>query len=399
MSHKPLGPFPTPTSYQPIVQRLMDMIQRNNWKDDFEQAVVDAHKTGVEDMVHIRNLTEYYNFLNYFVLWVPKEDETGTYVYNMLCTLYFVLDQKTVKQYQSPIKPSSYPSPLLTELSKWIVDFAKAMGEFLNTPQSLTEESLQTFYTAQNYDVDAYEVPPGGWIGHSFNEFFARKFLPGTRPIDRPSNPAIIVSPADSTFDGSWDINSDSILTLKGIPWHISELLANSQYANDFAGGKFTHAYLSPYDYHRLHAPVDGKVLEAKVIPGQVYLEVCFQEDHSGKTRLNPNRKWDSDVKSLSSPDSPGYQFRQTRGLILIDSPKVGKVAVLPVGMGQVSSVVLSTQAGAELKKGDEISYFQFGGSDIVLVFQAQSQVEILANIEKHYRVGQQIALAHIPES
>ncbi|CAG8597672.1 phosphatidylserine decarboxylase-related protein [Rhizophagus irregularis DAOM 181602=DAOM 197198] len=391
MTEQPLGPFPKPESYQPIVQRLKDMIERNNWKDKFERAVHDAYKTGVEDMTNISSLTDYYNFLNYFVLWVPKEDETGAFVYNMLGTMYFVLDQKTVRDFQSPIKPSSYPPPPLTELSKWIVDFAGAMGQFLDTPQSLTEESLQTFYTAENYNVDAYVVPEGGWLGHSFNEFFARKFLPGTRPIDGPSNPAVIVSAADSTFDGSWDINTDSIVYLKGLSWTIGELLADSKYANDFAGGKFMHAFLSPYDYHRQHAPVDGKVLEAKVIPGQTYLEVNIKKHSDGKHRLIPTR-------GLVSPDSAGYQFCQTRGLIVIDSPKVGKVAVLPVGMAQVSSVVLSVKEGDEVKKGDELSYFQFGGSDIVLLFQAQSKVKILANEHKHYRVGEQIAIAHIAE-
>ncbi|CAG8563158.1 1765_t:CDS:1 [Diversispora eburnea] len=400
MSDQPIGPFPTPATCQQIIQILMNMIQCNDgWEIAFEQAVSDAHKTGVKDMANISTLTDYHNFLNYLVLWVPTEDETGTFVYNMLCTMYFVLDQKTVKSFQSPIEPSSYPSPPLTELSKWIVDFANAMGEFLSTPQSLTKESLQTYYTAQNYNVDAYVVPQGGWIGHSFNDFFARKFLPGTRPIDGASNPAVIVSAADSTFDGFRDINADSIVTfdVKGLPWTIGELLANSQYANDFAGGKFMHAFLAPYDYHRQHAPVDGKVLEAKVIPGQAYLEVIIQTDPNDKLRLKPCRKLNADdVPKLSAPDSPGYQFCQARGLIVIDSPKVGKVAILPIGMAQVSSVVLSTQPGDEVKKGDEISYFQFGGSDIVLVFQAQSQVEILANEGKHYSVGQQIAIAHI---
>ncbi|PKK56340.1 phosphatidylserine decarboxylase-related protein [Rhizophagus irregularis] len=360
MTEKSLGPFPskTPDAYQPIVKSLKDLIDGNNWKDKFEEAVYNAQKTGVENMRNIGSLIDYYNFLNYLVLWVPKENETGTFVYNMLCTMYFVLDQKSVIDFQSPIKPSSYPPPPLTALSEWIIDFAKAMGQFLDTPQSLTEESLETFRTAENYNFDDYPPPPGGWLGHSFNEFFARKFLPGTRPIDGPSNPAII-------------------------------LLANSKYANDFGGGKFMHAFLAPYDYHRLHAPVDGKVLEAKVIPGQTYLEVNVKKHSNDKYRLIPTR-------ALYAPNSSGYQFCQARGLIVIDSPKVGKVAVLPIGMCQVSSVVLSVKEEDEVKKGDEISYFQFGGSDIVLLFQAQSKVKILAGKHKHYRVGEQIAIAHI---
>ncbi|CAB4419031.1 unnamed protein product [Rhizophagus irregularis] len=391
MTEKSLGPFPsqTPDAYQPIVKSLKDIIDGNNWKDKFEEAVYNAQKTGVENMRNIGSLIDYYNFLNYLVLWVPKENETGTFVYNMLCTMYFVLDQKPVIDFQSPIKPSSYPPPPLTALSEWTVDFAKAMGQFLDTPQSLTEESLETFRTAENYNFDDYPPPPGGWLGHSFNEFFARKFLPGTRPIDGPSNPAIIVSAADSTFDGSWNINTDSIVHLKGLPWTIGELLANSKYANDFGGGKFMHAFLAPYDYHRLHAPVDGKVLEAKVIPGQTYLEVNVKKHSNDKYRLIPTR-------ALYAPNSPGYQFCQARGLIVIDSPKVGKVAVLPIGMCQVSSVVLSVKEEEEVKKGDEISYFQFGGSDYVLLFQAQSKVKILAGKHKHYRVGEQIAIAHI---
>ncbi|CAG8459800.1 7652_t:CDS:1 [Paraglomus occultum] len=383
----------TTPKYQPIVERLKYMIERNNWNDKFEKAIIAAQKYNIEDMAHIQNLNQYYDFLNHLVLWVPTENRSGTYIYNMLCTMYFVLDQEPVRHLQSSVTPSSYPLPQLKPLSQWLVDFARSMGDFLSTPQSLTEESLKTFYTAQNYDLDAYQVPEGGWLGHCFNEFFARHFLPGTRPIDGPDNPAVIVSPADSTFDGSWDITEDSTVTfsVKGLPWSINELLADSQYANEFAGGKFMHAFLAPYNYHRVHAPVDGKVLEATVLPGQAYFKVVPEKKPNGKSKLNP-------VRGFYAPDSPGYQFCQARGLIIIDSPKVGKVAVLPVGMAQVSSVQISAHKGTCVKKGDEIAYFQFGGSDVVVVFQAQSKVDILATLHKEYRVGQQIAIADINE-
>lgn len=189
---KPLGPFPDPPKgyYEEIVEKLKYIIGNNTWEVNFETAITNAHETNATEMVNIKNLTDYYNFLNYLVLWMPSEDETGTFVYRMICTMYFVLDQKTVKPFQSPIVPWSPPQ--LTELSQWIVDFVDEMGKFLDTPESLNVTTLQTFYTALNYNVDAYEVPNGGW--KTFNEFFARKFLNGTRPIDGPSNPAVIVS-------------------------------------------------------------------------------------------------------------------------------------------------------------------------------------------------------------
>ena len=77
----------------------------------------------------------------------------------------------------------------------------------------------------------------------------------------------------------------------------------------------------------------------------------------------------------------------QNRGLVVIDSP-VGLVAVLPMGMGQVSSVVVTAEEGRVLRKGEEISYFQFGGSDIVMVFEAAANVEFTATVGQHYKYG-----------
>ncbi|CAG8708406.1 20988_t:CDS:1 [Cetraspora pellucida] len=382
MTLKSLGPFPTPENYEKIVKKLQDMIDKNNWLINFDTAVSDAYESGVIEMDNIKNLTEFYNFLNYLVRWVPTEDETGTFVSRMIFTMYFVLGQKTVKPFQSSLVPWNL-SPL-TELSQWIVDFVKELGSFLDTSQSLTNASLETFYTAQGYNVDAYEKPEGGW--KSFNEFFRRKFKNGTRPITGPSNPAVIVNAGDSTFMGCWNIDEKSTITIKGLPWSIEQLLNDSNYKDYFSNGKFMHSILSPCDYHRVHAPVSGKVLQAKIIPGLAYLDVIAQNSSDGKRRIIPIREM------VYFP--PRYQFSQTRGLIVIDSP-IGKVAVLAVGMGKVSSVVLSVNEEDEVKKGDEISYFQFGGSDVVFVFENKSQVAVVAEEGKLYRMGELVAIAH----
>jgi phosphatidylserine decarboxylase len=56
--------------------------------------------------------------------------------------------------------------------------------------------------------------------------------------------------------------------------------------------------------------------------------------------------------------------------------------------------VVLKCKVGDTLEKGKEISYFQFDGSDIVLVFQKDANVTHTANRDSLYRAGQQIAIA-----
>ncbi|CAG8804434.1 902_t:CDS:1, partial [Dentiscutata erythropus] len=114
MSEHVLGPFPTPATYHPMVQGLMNMIKRNKWESKFEKAVSDAYNSGVEEMTNIKTLPDYYNYLHYFLFWVPVENKNGTLAHKMISIMYYVLDQKSVRSLQSPIKPSSYPPPPLT---------------------------------------------------------------------------------------------------------------------------------------------------------------------------------------------------------------------------------------------------------------------------------------------
>jgi phosphatidylserine decarboxylase len=187
--------------------------------------------------------------------------------------------------------------------------------------------------------------------------------------------------------------------------------------------------FLNTYDYHRQHAPVAGTVLEAKFIPGQVYLEVELKEqgeqDADGQiaNAVVPRRYLDAD-------DPTGYQFVQCRGLMVLDSA-IGKVAVLPMGMAQVSSVVFVTPqeegqhpivlspqekeelsyeeqvnrlndrlrdelVGKTLKKGEMISYFQFGGSDCVVVFERKANVDVTAKPNVHYPIRSQYAVSNM---
>lgn len=149
------------------------------------------------------------------------------------------------------------------------------------------------------------------------------------------------------------------------------------------------HAFLGPNDYHRQHAPVGGTVLEARVIPGRVYLQVVAEPVSGDTTRARSLTR----RREFGVPDAAGYQFAQARGLIVLDSP-IGLVAVLPIGMSQVSSVVITAEVGVTVRKGEELSYFQFGGSDIILLFEAKSNVSITAQVGTHYKMGTRIAQA-----
>lgn len=111
--------------------------------------------------------------------------------------------------------------------------------------------------------------------------------------------------------------------------------------------------------YHRYHVPVAGVLKESFRINGKVFMHVGLE---------------DGQLQGIDSAAS-GYEFSQTRGVVTIDTAQsecgdIGVVAVIPVGMGHVSSVVLTAVENQYMAKGEEFGYFQFGGSDIIILFQ-----------------------------
>jgi len=251
----------------------------------------------------------------------------------------------------------------------WMKKYMEARGHFMDTPASAAR--ISSYTALPNWHMDDYITDPSGWM--TFNQFFAREVKPGRRPITEPSNDKVIVSPADSVFEGAWDINSDSKVTVKGVTWPIAKLLDGSPYQDAFKNGVYTHSFLNANDYHRYHLPVAGQIKEVRKIQGRVYMDMVRKADGS-----------------LQAVDGDTYQYNQERGLIIVDSPEVGLVAVLPIGMGPISSVNLTPDMGARLQKGDEFGYFMFGGSDIVMLFQNKNIV-IDAEVGKKYLQGQRI--------
>jgi phosphatidylserine decarboxylase len=376
----------TKRKYHPIVEELVKLIETNGWKDDFEKAIKAANNMNVPFLEHVKDLDSYLDWINELLYWVPTETTLGKNIDDHLSAFYFIADQEPLLSLQNKVIPHDKCHEL-KPFSQWLVNYANEMGLFLDTSESLTKESEQTLYDSPIYNMKEYVRPHGGW--RTFNQIFARHFKPGYRPIAAISDQSVIVMPADSTFAGQWEIRKDSNVTVKNLNWKICELLEGSPYKDRFENGLFMHSFLSPTDYHRQHAPVGGKVLEARVIQGQVYLEVetVPMNDNSGKHTIKLKRNYDS-------LDNLGYQFAQTRGLIVLDTP-IGLVAVLPIGMCQVSSVILTAEVGVTVRKGEELSYFQFGGSDIILLFENSSNVSLSAQPALHYKMGTVIGKAY----
>jgi len=63
-----------------------------------------------------------------------------------------------------------------------------------------------------------------------------------------------------------------------------------------------------------------------------------------------------------------------------------GLVAMIPIGMSQICSYncIETLRVGHHIKRGDEMGYFLFSGSDIVLLFQRDIAVGITHNDDRY---------------
>jgi len=337
--------------HQPIVTELITLLKD---QPQLKDALLESIKTA--DKLGVLTLPEYYMYLDEMVTLIPT---TRNLLPNAL-EFYWLIDNSPEGILQK--------DPLF---SAWTHKFIEDWGEFLNTPESAS--GLETFYSDPIYTIDEYYQDPSGWL--TFNQFFSRSVRPGKRPVTGLCDDQIIVSAADSKYHGHWKISEDAEITVKGFKHSVLELLDGSPYLDKFRGGTFIHSYLSAHDYHRYHVPTSGIVKEIRTISGKVVLDVVKNDDGS-----------------YDMIDGTGYQLKQQRGLIVMETP-IGYVATLPIGMGQVSSVNLTAEVGAELHKGEEFGFFMFGGSDIIILFEP-GKVEITAEMDTHYHQGEQIARA-----
>jgi len=387
----------------------------------------EAHDVLATEQPPITDANSFIAWMTALLQWVPQEDTKATEVLRKICVFYFILDQPRLMMSQTEVDPNSVGNGLTT-LSEWLVQYANAMGTWLYNPASLTPDSFQTFKDSPLYRV--WEcVSPDGTAFKCFNDFFGRE-LAKDRPVDGPGDNHTPVYPADSLYDACFDVDMGSntwipagsladrkMVTAKGWTWSIGALLQGSQYGSSFAGGVWVHSFLSTYNYHRFRSPVTGTVVDAGVIQNAAYLDVVATGSGIVPRRKLRKALRDGDAGAEITPkDQSGYQFLQTRGYVVIDTSKssegdIGLVAgmfflfsffffliflsgllhaistltpkrqaltlnlqqVLPIGMAQVSSVILTVKPGDPISKGGKIGYFQFGGSDIVTVFQAKT--------------------------
>ena len=188
--------------------------------------------------------------------------------------------------------------------------------------------------------IEQYQHDPEDeyWGFTSWNDFFTRRLAGGARPVASPDDDSVIVSACESTPYGlAVGVQRQDRFWIKSQPYSLRDMLANDEW---------------------WHSPVAGTIVRAFVQEGTYYSE----PDSEGADAVEPQY-------------SQSYLAHvAARAVIVIeaDNPVIGLTAFVPVGMSEVSSCVIdpAIQPGYHVAKGEELGYFQFGGSTHCLVFR-----------------------------
>lgn len=246
----------------------------------------------------------------------------------------------------------------------------------------MVDRAIAAFVRA--YDVDLSEVatPAGGF--RTFDAFFTRKLVSGARPID--PEPTGIVSPADGRIEDFGSMHAGAVLQVKGQRYTVSDLVGDPEAAAPYEGGHYLIVYLSPRDYHRVHAPTSGPVHRTRYIPGTLF-----------------------PVNRIGTAHIPQLFARNERVAIVQESVVHGTVTTIMVGAIGVGRIELSfddmqTNRGYEpgvrsyadapiaRDRGDELGAFHMGSTAIVML-PSGYDVDFHVGAGEAVRMGQRVAI------
>ncbi len=221
----------------------------------------------------------------------------------------------------------------------------------------------------------------------SFNAFFTRALRVDARAIEGDAGD--LVSPVDGTISQLGQLVAGQLLQAKGIHYSPAALLADEAAAARYADGAFACIYLAPYNYHRIHMPLAGRLVATRYVPGALY-----------------------SVNAATARAIPGLFARNERVVCEFDTA-LGPLAMVLVGalfVGSIETVYageinpphargggvreVADGLGTELARGAELGRFNMGSTVVVLAGNPSIRFGSQRGPGDAVRMGQALARA-----
>ena len=340
---------------RPVIVELRDLIDSDPvLRMYFERMIAEVPKTRSYTKRHLTSVDQLLRLINEVLTMAPEFGDQA-----VTLPLGAILDWTM----GTPAGFAAYRDPRVNVVLRKILN---TWCEFLNSPESryVLNDSPSGWKSQAARDaigIEQYEHDPDDefWGFESWNDFFTRRFKDGQRPLASPQDEKVIANACESTPYGiSIDVQRRDRFWIKTQPYSLHDMLAGDDAVEQFVGGTVYQGFLSATNYHRWHSPVAGSVVRAFVVDGTYYSEA----DSEGADAVEPT-------------NSQSYLAHvATRAVIILDAddPVIGLVAFIAVGMSEVSSCMIDPNIapGYHVSKGEELGYFQFGGSTHCLVFR-----------------------------
>lgn len=229
-------------------------------------------------------------------------------------------------------------------------------------PQQILHSIIHLYCRAYKVNLAEAVIPDDGFS--SFDQFFTRYLRSEARTIDR--DPAAIVSPSDGLLTEIGMIEKATSFTVKGNEYRVNDLLEDDEKAGLYKKGIFAVIYLHPRDYHRVHAPVDGRIEAVRYVSGTLFPVNDLGINHIPNLFIRNERM-------VFFQRSPDFGLVTT---VMIGAIGVGRISVsfdtdLVSNMGHKGCVRLYAQDGPELHRGEELGVFHLGSTVIFFLPQA----------------------------
>lgn len=224
-----------------------------------------------------------------------------------------------------------------------------------NTAIRLLLKAYPQINLREAVEADPYRYP-------SFNAFFTRALKPGVRPIEPGAD--ALVSPVDGSLSQLGDADAGRLLQAKGIEYTAAALLGSESAAARYTAGRYACIYLAPFDYHRIHVPIDAQLRSTRYLPGRLFsVNAATARTIPGLFGLNERVVCEFDTRYGAL------------ALVMVGALFVGSIETVyageinpPASRGGAAREIAAGQ-GLEFRRGDELGRFNMG-STVVLLWQ-----------------------------
>lgn len=254
--------------------------------------------------------------------------------------------------------------------------YTRCLGRFVHWPISA---KLIPWYI-RHFRIDTMDLAKDVTEYLSLGEFFTRSLHPTARPVTSHG----IVSPVDGRVSALGQITDGTLLQVKNQHFPLARLLGDAK-ATDvdaFDGGQYVTLYLSPKDYHRIHAPMPCRATRVVHVPGTLFPVNDLAVHHI-------HGLFHKNERTITYFDAESGPF----ALVKVGAAGVGTVRLrYAASPSQRSKRVTSTDCSIEFEKGQELGFFQLG-STVVLLFSKRHPVSFTVAEGQSVRMGEQIAV------